>query len=159
MPSQNQSADRSERERFPEVAEEIGEDPARWLDHDMLKQTLVRQEVDPNSEFGQMRLVEDNDKNSTFGKMFRARVRGIDKLFVIRKWLEVEHELDRGPRHKQVIEPLKERAQDLKENGERSHYLPLKHRDYDRDLAPVDGPELDQRTAGEKIATDGGRDE
>jgi len=75
MPSQNQSADRSERERFPEVAEEIGEDPARWLDHDMLKQTLVRQEVDPNSEFGQMRLVEDNDKNSTFGKMFRARVR------------------------------------------------------------------------------------
>lgn len=154
MPSEHQSADTSDRERFPGVAAEIGEDPARWLDHDMLAQSAVKQQEDPADPHGGNRLVEDTDV-STFGAMFRARVRGIDKLYVIRQWLEVESRLDRGPRD-HVIEALRNRAAELRETGERSHYLPWRR--HDRDLAPVDAPELDQRSADEKLATDGGRD-
>lgn len=156
MDLQDPCEDLDDWDRYPELVAEIGEDPTRWLDHDMLKQTLVRQEEARDDPHGGKRLVEDNRNNSTFGKMFKARVRGIDKLYVLRLWMEVESRLDRGPRD-HVLDPLRERAQELRENGERSHYLPFGPQ-HDRDLPPVETPELDQRSADEMLATDGGRD-
>lgn len=158
MPSQNQSADTSSRARYPERQAEIGEDPARWLDHDLLARSAVRQQADPDSQYDRMRLVEDTEV-STFGLMLRARIRGIDKLSVIRHWLEVEHDLDRGPRET-VVDLLQERADELKEIGVRPDRLPHgPRRPPEMTFEPSLDDGLDQRSADEMIATDGGRDE
>jgi hypothetical protein len=122
MVSENQSAATTERQRFPKKAEQIGEDPARWLDRDLLKRTCVRQQADQTASRQQVRLIEDTD-TSTPAKLLRARIRGIDKLSVLARWYEVENQLDRGPRD-QVIALLDERKRDLKELGERPDRLP-----------------------------------
>jgi len=159
MPSEAQGGSTSsDRAEYPDRKQEIGEDPARWLDQDLLERTVVRQEVDPTSEFGEMRLVEDTDV-STPGQMILGRIRGIDSLLIIRHWMEVEHDLDRGPRDT-IVDALQERADELKEIGERPDRLPAGPRrppemTYEPSVAPVQ----DQRTAAERIATDGGRDE
>lgn len=158
MPSQNQSADTFSRARYPERQDEIGEDPARWLDHDLLARSAVRQQVDSDSQFDQVSLVEDTGV-STFGQLLRARIRGIDKLTVIRHWLEVEHDLDRGPRDT-VVDLLQERADELKEIGERPDRIPHGPRmPPEWTFEPSLGDDIDQRSADELIATDGGQNE
>jgi len=157
MPSQHQSADTSSRARYPERQTEIGEDPARWLDRDILGRSAVKQQADPDSEFGEMRLATDTDV-STYGMMLRARIRGIDKLPVIRHWLEVEHDLDRGPRDT-VVELLQERADELKNIGERPDRLQHGPRlPPEWTFEPSVGDDVDQKTASEKLVTDGGGD-
>jgi hypothetical protein len=97
VPSSKQSATGISRERFPEVAAEIGEDPARWLDKPV---------------------TNDNDA----GGMARIRIQSIDKLSVAEGWIEVEHELSRGPRQ-EVIKWLRERILELEKIGERPDRL------------------------------------
>jgi hypothetical protein len=76
------------RERFPETREEIGEDPARWLDRDLLEST-------PGDKSEKWRL--------------QRRVDGIHSLQVAEKWAEVERELERGPRDP-VMDMIRERV-------------------------------------------------
>ena len=97
MPSEHSPAETDDRERFHSIQAEIGEDPARWLDRPL---------------FG------GPQGTSEPGIMIRARVRGIDDLLVIRYWLEVEHQLERGPRDR-VIQMLRDRAAELQAIGER----------------------------------------
>lgn len=80
----------TDREKFPEIAEEIGEDPARFLDQDLLDDTTT----------------------------LEKRIQGIDFLDVIDAWLRVEAALDRGPRDP-VVRMLHERQEALEEHGER----------------------------------------
>lgn len=82
------------REQFPEVAEMIGEDPARYLDTDLVSGEGVQDDT------------------------FESRVRGIDRLEVIQAWIEIETSLERGPR-RHVIARLNRRKRELEENGER----------------------------------------
>lgn len=79
-----------DREEFPNLREDIGEDPARYLDHDYF---LMCETI-------------------------RARIRGIDSFAVLRAWEAVERRIDRGPRDK-VLEWLEEREAELGEIGER----------------------------------------
>jgi hypothetical protein len=98
MPSTNQSGQSgSDREEFPEIAAEIGEDPARFLDQP---------------------LAPDRIGDMTRLSLAKARIRGIDKKLVARYWLEVEHRLERGPRES-IVERLEQRARQLQEHGER----------------------------------------
>jgi hypothetical protein len=159
MPSKNQGGSvSSDRAEYPDRKQEIGEDPARWLDQDLLERTAVQQEVDPTSEFGEIRLVEDTDV-STPGQLVLSRIRGIDSKLVIRHWLEVEHDLDRGPRDT-IVDALQERAETLKEIGERPDRLPEgPRRPPAMTFEPSVAPAENQHTAAERIATDGGRDE
>lgn len=61
-----------DRERFPILEEQIGEDPARFLDCDLLD--------------------EDDDRL----ELVAARIRGIRFTKVIRAWIAVERNLGRG---------------------------------------------------------------
>ncbi|SFR92584.1 hypothetical protein SAMN05216559_1104 [Halomicrobium zhouii] len=58
-------------ERFPELREHLGEDPARWLDWPIL--------VERDRE-----------------RLVRTRIESIDRIEVIRAWKAVERALGRG---------------------------------------------------------------
>lgn len=86
----------SERETYPSIAEDINEDPARYLDVDR---------------------VEDL-------KLAKARIRGIDYLGVLRAWQGVERNLAANGvvsehHRRQVMAWLDERERELEEHGER----------------------------------------
>lgn len=91
-------ASRGDRERFPDVEERIGEDPARVLDRPLIKPT--------------------RSKTSSPFALAEARIRGIDRLGVLNGYLQVERSLDRGPRD-QVVELLEQRRDLLLELGDR----------------------------------------
>jgi hypothetical protein len=102
MPSRNQPADTSERMRCPTLVESIGEDPARWLDADLLA---------------------DDDRAS----MVKTLIDGIDSLQRVRAWRAVERRLaardDRDPRAP-IMQRLDQREEWLKLHGERVDRLP-----------------------------------
>lgn len=81
-------AQQRDRERFPAVEEQISEDPARFLDVESIDRTM------------------------------HSRIQGIDFLEVADAWIQVEAELERGPR-KPVIAKLNQRKAWLEEHGER----------------------------------------
>ncbi|SFS00219.1 hypothetical protein SAMN05216559_2328 [Halomicrobium zhouii] len=108
-----------DRERFPGLREQLGEDPARWLDAEILG--IGSKHVDGRS------------------RMVRDRIESLDRIEVVRAWKAVERRLDRGddggPRSG-IIEALDEREADLDEIGERPNRL--EGRDEPRDLPPVE---------------------
>jgi len=116
-------ASQSDRDTFPNLRDDLGEDPARFLDRPL---------VDPSGV------------GSSPFELARARIRGIDKLAVINAWIAVEKQIDRGPRDR-VLDLLQERMTELEANGGRpdlqtagfdvrpDRYLP-----HDRDLPPAD---------------------
>jgi hypothetical protein len=73
VPSEHQSASQSDRERFEAVRDHIGEDPARWLDHE-----FVHGEAD-------LMLLD-------------ARINGIASEVTLNAWVAVERQLSQGPR-------------------------------------------------------------
>ena len=83
-------------ETFPAVADEIGEDPARFLDKPILA---------PGQEGSSPMLTA------------KARIRGIESLDVLDGWFEVETSLDRGPR-KKVISMLNQRRAHLRDQSD-----------------------------------------
>ncbi|WP_018257646.1 hypothetical protein [Halomicrobium katesii] len=114
MPSTNQSANDRDRETFPKIRDDVGEDPARWLDWEILG-------------------INDREQ------LVRTRIDSIDSLEAIRAWIGVERALGRGdgggPR-KGIINALEQRERRLDEIGERPNRL--QQRDGPRDLAPVE---------------------
>jgi len=97
MPSKAQGQSGKGRAQFPGVQEDIGEDPARWLD---------------------FALIDDQDAR----RMARIRIKSIDQIDVARQWIEVERHLERGPR-KKIIAWLNERIKRLEQIGERPDRL------------------------------------
>lgn len=111
----------ADRERFPSLVADIGEDPAQFLDHDLL----------------------GDSRHDTPLRTALARIKGIDSLQVANAWLAVERQLDRGPRE-QVVDALENRIAFLDEHGERPDNLPTedgpdRYRARDiRDTEPAD---------------------
>lgn len=93
MPSEHQAAPDVDREQFAAVKAEIGEDPARWLDRPLLQPSQI---------------------GSDPAVFIQARINGIASVDVCRQWIEVERELERGPRT-EVIQWLNQRMQTLKD--------------------------------------------
>lgn len=89
-----------DRERYPKLREEIGEDPAQYLDVPMFR-----------------------DDGVTPLRTAFSRIQGIDRIPVVNAWLAVERNLPRGPRDR-VVAKLRERRQFLEEHGERPDELP-----------------------------------
>ncbi|MCU4799783.1 hypothetical protein OB920_05310 [Halobacteria archaeon HArc-gm2] len=139
-----------DRERFPDLGERLGEDPARWLDWPILG-------------------------NRDRERFVKTRIESIDRVAVLRAWKAVERRLGRGesggPRSG-IIDALDEREAVLDEIGERPDRLEA--RDEPRNLGPVetswpDRPDVDEPGdravysrprrfgPGEAVATDGGR--
>jgi len=90
----------TDRQDFPRLREDIGEDPARFLDRPLL-------------EYG---------FQTGAAPLVKARIAGIDYLDVIRAWIAVERRLDRGPRDN-VIRWLERREETLQAKGERDDRL------------------------------------
>jgi len=97
VPSESRPGSSVDREEYPRLRSDIGEDPARFLDHE---------------------LVTDEDMR----RLVFARIRGIDTIATCRAWVAVERNLDRGPREK-VIETLERRLDTLEQIGERPDRL------------------------------------
>jgi hypothetical protein len=113
MPSQNQGGSQRQRRRFDELKDQIGEDPARWLDWDLFTNGHRRQLV-------------------------RSLIKGIDTVERVRAWKAIERRLadqdDRKPRAK-IMQWLDQREEWLELHGERPDRL--QERDEPRDLPPV----------------------
>jgi len=140
MPSESQPGSTVDREEFSRLRSDIGEDPTRFLDHELVTDQNLRE-------------------------LALARIRGIDEIATCRAWIAVERRLDRGSREV-IIERLQERIETLEEIGERPDRLTRREepRDIPEKRVIVDGePAGDRsRTAAEKIArirADGGEDE
>jgi hypothetical protein len=97
MPSEGMPADTGDRARYPEIKALHGEDPARWLDWQILG--------DGDREF-----------------MVRTRIASIDEIGLCRAWIAVERDLDRSTR-RHIITRLEQRIQELEEIGERPDRL------------------------------------
>lgn len=146
MPSTNQAGGRD----FPEfnnIEEDIGHNPARFLDW-----TLVGQNVDDGRKL-----------------LLKARIRGIDRIPVCRAYKAVERALGRGPAggpREAVIRLLDQREEYLEEVGERPErlsYGPRRPPEYyatetddDRDERPRTAAEKLSRMRSGRVATDGG---
>lgn len=134
-----------DREVFPHVEERIGEDPARFLDREILVtsslQRFKRRE-------GRSNYVPDTATGDPL-EFIASRIRGIDRLEVIGAWQAVEYRLirtegdhwrDQGGRDK-IHELLQERARNLRAIGERPERLTRREvvvedgQDDDEDLA------------------------
>lgn len=104
------------------IRDQIGEDPARYLDKDLLEPPLMRTETVRRNHHDEVRLIPDRDV-APEGIMAIARIRGIDKLERVRAWQAVERRLGRGsdggPREF-IMDALDEREQTLLEIGDRS---------------------------------------
>ncbi|WP_424001216.1 hypothetical protein ACOZ4I_15765 [Haloarcula salina] len=102
MPSTNQSSDRRERLHCDRLRDQIGEDPARWLDWDLLSHADRRE-------------------------MVFDLIDGMDSLQRVRAWRAVERRLaardDRDPRAK-IMQRLDQREEWLELHGERPDRLP-----------------------------------
>ena len=151
------------RDQYPNLREDLGEDPARWLDHRLV-------------EYGA------DYTDHTLSRMVRDRIHGIDRIAVVNAWIAVERNLDRGPR-RPIIQLLEKRLVYLEEHGERPsdlrtewpHELPDRYRPFGREVPPKeayvikrDGERVpySQRpttasvgrssSTSQKVATDGG---
>ncbi|GGN92194.1 hypothetical protein [Haloarcula pellucida] len=111
MPSTTQSGDRRERMRCPNLAERIGEDPARWLDADLLR-------------------------NAGRKQLVFSLINGIDSLERVAAWHAVEMRLAndryadeaRNPLDEPraaILQRLDQREEWLRLNGERPDRLPF----------------------------------
>lgn len=80
-----------------------------------------------------------------------ARIRGIDSQFVVAKWLEVEHKLERGPRES-VVEKLQQRHRYLEDHGERElpEWSPEECRDRAESLSSESVAEWPEREGNER---------
>jgi len=122
MPSEHSPAAGEGRQRFPRLLEDIGEDPARFLDRDLFEHGQVRLEerdVVAWDESNQ-RVARDSDVSAP-GRMLRDRIQGIDHLEVARAWRAVERALDRTPEGGRdvIIDALETRIAELEADGER----------------------------------------
>ncbi|WP_136688649.1 hypothetical protein [Halorhabdus amylolytica] len=163
MPSKHSPSSTQDRIECPDIAEEIGHDPARFLDHDLMTSEYQRLEIERDSSGSVVEARTVPDRYCSTGAAFvKSIISGIDRLEVIDAWLEVETQrLDRGPR-KTVVAELNQRRAELEEIGERPDRLPegprrppkWYHQDDDGDS------DDEQLTAMEQLekraATDGG---
>lgn len=105
MPTEHQPAASGDgRARYPDVKRAIGEDPARFLDHQLVERGPAH-------------------TDETMQRLVRARIRGIDRRDVAARWLAVERDLERGPR-RTIIDWLTDRMAELDERGDRPDRLP-----------------------------------
>jgi hypothetical protein len=104
VPSTAQSGHTSrDREEFPRIRDDLGEDPAKFLDR-------------PLVEYG------EDHTDHTGRRMFEERVAGIDSIPVVRAWIAVERRIERGPREA-VIQVLEQRESYLEREGEREERI------------------------------------
>jgi len=114
-------------EEFPRIVDEIGENPARWLDRDLITPGAVRQDIERAADrsIQDVRLIPDQNVSSGI-TFVESRIRGIDTIEAVRAWKAVERALGRGPDggpRDAVIELLDEREAELEEIGERPDRL------------------------------------
>lgn len=115
------------RQEFPALKDDIGEDPARWLDRDLITPGATRIDVDRYADgtVDDARVVVDRRVSSGI-EFVDARIRGIDHIEVVRAWIAVERALGRGPDggpREQIIARLEKREQQLEQIGERPERL------------------------------------
>lgn len=128
MPSTTQAGSSDDRPDWRRRLEErIGEDPARWLDQDLLEPRMQRiQRREREDTYDEVTLVVDHDVAPP-GEQVRALIQGMDRIERVEAWRAAERRLGRGedggPRSF-VIDLLDERRAQLEEIGERPDRLP-----------------------------------
>lgn len=149
MPSEGSPASTS---TVPEwrrrLRDDLGEDPGRFLDRDLLSRPAAYHRV--ADDHGGVRMEARPDTAcSTAAALVEARIQGIDRRDRLSAWKAVERRLDRGPR-KPVIELLEQRERELEELGERPDRLDDQER---RDPEPTESVvEWPERDGGERSA-------
>ncbi|WP_436924936.1 hypothetical protein [Halosimplex amylolyticum] len=151
MPSTNQAGGR-DFPAFDNIEADIGHNPARYLDWDFLAES-----------YG------DRDIKSGRKLLLKARIRGIDRIEVVRAYKAVERAIGRGPAggpREAVMRLLDQREQFLQEAGERPERLSYGPRrppesyatetDDERDEQPLTAAEKLSRMRSGRVATDGG---
>ncbi len=182
MPSEYSPADRGDGEdrRYDVEAmiENIGEDPARWLDQNLDHHGVARLEEREFAAWDEdnYRVVPDEEVSKPL-EMVKGRIDGIHTVAVARAWEAVERRLRSTPEGGRdvIIDHLNDRIDELQEHGERD--LPGLSPEEQREraaeayeaVAPKDdavylnedGREQNTVSADEKLAAmaDGGEEE
>lgn len=120
----------TDRETFPSLRDEVGEDPARWLDRDLLARQTTRVTYTTDDLGRTHAQIKPDTATSTDGEKVHQRIAGIRSLPLLRAWRAVERKLGRGddggPRDR-VMDWLAEREDELdamRDRPERERYLP-----------------------------------
>lgn len=157
-----------DRVRVPSIKEDLGEDPARWLDRDLTARPTYANVTTDDRGHTHVDVVPDSQV-STDGEMVIDRIKSIDSLELIEAWRAVERLLadkhDRDVREP-IINALDERKETLEEIGERPDRLVMCDPDdvpSTESVATWDTDDGEQRTIASasssfRAATDGGRD-
>lgn len=153
MPSTNQAGGR-DYQAFPKLVDEIGHNPARFLDWDFLDETYGDRKIKSGRKM-----------------LLKSRIRGIDRIEVVRAYIAVERALERGPAdgpREAVIRLLEQREEFLRERGERPErlmYGPRRPPEYyateiddESDDRPRTAAAKLSRMRSDRVATDGGED-
>ena len=180
MPTEDSRGSDRGREEFATLVEDIGEDPARFLDRDLFDHGITRLEERDAPAFDEAnQCVVREDVVSAPGKMIRDRIDGIETIAVARAWKAIERRLERTPEGGRdvIIGLLDDRIDELEANGERD--LPGRSAEELRELGVeafeavekgdvvIRGPDgeptgrSEGTTASQKLAamTDGGEEE
>jgi len=151
MPSTNQAGGDQDVKEFPRLVADIGHNPARFLDWKI---------VGAGSQ-------DDGVANGR-ALLLKARVRGIERIDVVRAYKAVERNEDVGPTEEPregVIRLLDQREEFLQEYGEREDHWPLGPRrppemfDTESAIPEREDSAADKLHRRRRAATDGGKDQ
>ncbi|MBX0323568.1 hypothetical protein EGH21_11065 [Halomicroarcula sp. F13] len=107
MPSTHQSGESGERSRCLGLAERIGEDPAWWLDQDLMARPAKRQIDHEGTGAQQVRVVENRAVATAAGMVF-SLIDGSDIIRRVRAWEAVERRLA-NDRYDSAVDPAEPR--------------------------------------------------
>jgi len=151
MVSTNQSSSGRDLPEFPNIEEDLGYNPARFLDWRLVGAGPA------DSDIGNGRLM-----------LLKAKIRGVDRIAVLRAFEAVERNPRVGPEEgprSGVIQLLHQREDQLSERGERPDRLPYGPRRPPSMLDVESAAPDRERTAADRLharrraATDGGENE
>lgn len=148
MPSTNQAGGDQDVTEFPNLEDDLGHNPARFLDWEIVG-------------------AGSHDKAVANGRslLLKARIRGIDRIAAVRAYKAVERHPDVGPTtgpREGVIRLLDQREEFLEEHGEREdnwEYGPRRPPEMVDTESAFPGPDTsatDKLHRGRQAATDGG---
>jgi hypothetical protein len=113
----------TDRETFPDLRERFGEDPARYLDRDLMERDGTRVTYGTDHRGRTTANIRADEDTSPHGERVRQRIEGIRSLELLRAWRAVERRLGRGPSgepRQKVLDWIDEREKELAEPNPRA---------------------------------------
>lgn len=114
----------TDRETFPAIREQHGEDPARYLDRDLVERDGTRVTYGTDHRGRTTANTRPDEDTSPHGERVRQRIEGIRSVELLRAWRAVERRLGRGPDggpRQKVLDWIDDREEELDDPNPRAY--------------------------------------